>query len=517
MRFRILLWLFCIVASAPVYAGQGLLVAITWHDIVERRHYDPYAVTVEQFREQLSFLQKNGYHPVTLQQCIRMWQGQESLPPKAVLLTFDDGLDSYRKHALPLLREYGFPSVLSVVTAWVDGQNVPLEYRGKLMGWDSLKKVVREGRTEVVSHSHNLHHGVRANPQGNQAPAAVTHRYLGAKRGYEADTEFRQRVLADLQRSQQRLKAELGFVTPALTWPYGAWNSTVARVAGEAGMPVQLTLDPAPTRAADLPRIHRRTFYRYRSLAQLEEMLDARPRAPIRFIAFELDRLGTLPASRREQALSLLVERLGLLRATGLVIDPFTADGRAAYFPQQALPVKADLLGHVLHQVASRNSIQALYVHIPAAVPAGKVVALATALARISRVFGVILASNVSPSTWQQTLYAARRERPDIPVGIAQRLEKADAETALLVEIDPQLVEGDLQKAMRALERMSPSALFMVGNTADTPKEQLIDQLAHLRRLGVRNFGYAYDALERDVPPALDIVGEFKGHSRGKE
>ncbi len=42
------------------------------------------------------------------------------LPPKAVLLTFDDGYLSFYTRVYPLLRAFNYPAVLGVVGAWID-------------------------------------------------------------------------------------------------------------------------------------------------------------------------------------------------------------------------------------------------------------------------------------------------------------------------------------------------------------------------------------------------------------
>jgi len=506
-----------VLASSPVAAESPVLVSLAWHDIVPQRNSDPYAVTISQLREQLAYLRKSGYQPVSLEQCVRVWRGEAALPPKAVLLTFDDGLRSYEVHARPLLAEFGFPSVLSVVTGWVDGVRRPPEYRGKILDWGSLKRLAQEPGIAIVSHSDNLHHGVLANPQGNLAPAAVTHQYLNQTRRYESEQDYEQRVRGDLRRSKQRLIAELATAPPAITWPYGAWNSASARVAREVGMPLQLTLMSWQSDDRRLPQIHRQTFYRYRGIPQLEEMLDPAPRPPVRFIAIELDRIGTAPASQRERMLSALINRLTVLRATGLVIDPFTVDGRAAYFPQTALPVKVDLLSHVLHQVSERNAIQALYVRIPQTVPSSKVMSLATALARMAPVYGLVFASNVEAGLLQSVRFALQQRHSLVRVVTSRALTGALDDTAMLITVSPALSARELRRAIGTLPYVRSETLVMIDNHDSTPAAQIAEQMNRLRALGVRNFGYAHDAWDRDVPPVMSIIDAFQGHTIGKD
>ncbi len=159
-------------------AAEGAEIpAIAYHDIVEREGGDPSAVTRAAFLEQMAYLRERGYTPVSLAQLEAARRARAVLPPRPVLLTFDDGLESFRQIALPVLTRYGYPAVLSVVTAWADGHGIPPAYRGRVMSWPALREVARSPLVEVISHSHDLHRTIPSNPQGNEAPAGVTRRY----------------------------------------------------------------------------------------------------------------------------------------------------------------------------------------------------------------------------------------------------------------------------------------------------------------------------------------------------
>jgi len=150
---------------------------LAYHDILEKKGADPFEVTANDFARHMQYLKDEGYTPVSLSLIGRVHAGEASLPAKPVLLTFDDGLQSFVQYALPVLRQHGFPSVLSIVTAWVDGRAVPEAYRGRLLGWEALRALVDLPLVEIISHSDDLHHGIRSNPQGNEAPAGVTRAY----------------------------------------------------------------------------------------------------------------------------------------------------------------------------------------------------------------------------------------------------------------------------------------------------------------------------------------------------
>ncbi|UFS69108.1 polysaccharide deacetylase family protein [Geomonas sp. RF6] len=74
-----------------------------------------YLLQAEEFRAQMDFLKREGYHTLLLDEVL-----SENLPfGKAVVLTFDDGHDSNYHLALPILQEYGFRAEFFITTDWI--------------------------------------------------------------------------------------------------------------------------------------------------------------------------------------------------------------------------------------------------------------------------------------------------------------------------------------------------------------------------------------------------------------
>jgi peptidoglycan/xylan/chitin deacetylase (PgdA/CDA1 family) len=66
------------------------------------------------FRHQLEWLDRNGYQAVTLEQVQDAWYRGGTLPPKPVVLSFDDGYRPQFTFALPQLRKHGWAGVLNL-------------------------------------------------------------------------------------------------------------------------------------------------------------------------------------------------------------------------------------------------------------------------------------------------------------------------------------------------------------------------------------------------------------------
>ncbi|HET8565266.1 MAG TPA: polysaccharide deacetylase family protein [Solirubrobacterales bacterium] len=66
------------------------------------------------FRKQMDWLDRQGYEAVTLEQVEQAWYHGGTLPPKPIVLSFDDGYRPQYTFALPTLRRHGWPGVLNL-------------------------------------------------------------------------------------------------------------------------------------------------------------------------------------------------------------------------------------------------------------------------------------------------------------------------------------------------------------------------------------------------------------------
>jgi peptidoglycan/xylan/chitin deacetylase (PgdA/CDA1 family) len=88
------------------------------------------SATPEMFAQQMEYV-AHHYCVISVEQLLEALDGGEHLPPKAVMITFDDGYRDFIMHAWPVLRRLRLPSVLFVPTDVLDG-------RQHTMWWDRL-------------------------------------------------------------------------------------------------------------------------------------------------------------------------------------------------------------------------------------------------------------------------------------------------------------------------------------------------------------------------------------------
>jgi peptidoglycan/xylan/chitin deacetylase (PgdA/CDA1 family) len=98
-------------------AHTGPVPILEYHVLGEPEGEVPYPelyVSRPDFRHQLEWLDKHGYQAVTLEQVEEAWFEAGTLPPKPVVLSFDDGYRPQFTFALPQLRKHGWAGVLNL-------------------------------------------------------------------------------------------------------------------------------------------------------------------------------------------------------------------------------------------------------------------------------------------------------------------------------------------------------------------------------------------------------------------
>ena len=90
---------------------------LMYHVIARAPASAPYPqlfVAPADFRAQMAWLARHGYHGVTLRRAYDYWTRGYALPPRPVVLSFDDGYLSDYTDAMPVLHRRGWPGVLNL-------------------------------------------------------------------------------------------------------------------------------------------------------------------------------------------------------------------------------------------------------------------------------------------------------------------------------------------------------------------------------------------------------------------
>ena len=198
-------------------AGLGSApVVLCYHRVLPRagggRRLPDYAVTPEQFSEQMALLAAGGFTSLTLAEFQEVARGTRDLPERAVLITFDDGYADNYFVAWPIAQKFGLKINLFVCTGLVAEESVPAfetfsdceqtsreqfpEFWQPL-SWKQISEMISAG-VGLGFHSHN-HRNVARMPADD--------------------------LVADIDRGASLLRSRLARQPNAFAFPYGHYGS----------------------------------------------------------------------------------------------------------------------------------------------------------------------------------------------------------------------------------------------------------------------------------------------------
>lgn len=184
-------------------------------------------MTEANLRIQMNYLRDHGYHPITMQELYDYVTKGAPLPEKPVCITFDDGyLDSYTI-VYPLMKEYGFPWTLFLIT-----DDVGKPYNR--MTWDQLKEMANSHAVTIASHtlSHPKLHNLATRAEKEK----------------------------EIVEANKALKYQLGIDNVWLAYPYGDYDDEVIDICKKAGIKMAVTTDAGRVHVGSFPYDLKRAY-----------------------------------------------------------------------------------------------------------------------------------------------------------------------------------------------------------------------------------------------------------------
>jgi poly-beta-1,6-N-acetyl-D-glucosamine N-deacetylase PgaB len=481
------------------------LTIICWHDVRDQlldgfaQDPDMTAIDTRDLVAQFELLRGLGYTPIRLQQWLDAREGKATLPAKPVLLTFDDGYRSMHDKVLPLLALFQYPAVAAIVSSWIAPNDVPA---GKFMNAAQLNTLQASGWVELASHSHDLHQGVIANPQGNSQPAANARAWSRGQ--YESDAQYRSRVGLDLARSVQMLQAMAGVRPRAVVWPYGAYNDSAIDAATEQGFTVAMGLESGLNDSRLSPMKMRRILVETsmgltdfaRALLPGVSVAASSSTEPLPAASVAAQELGTIRAlrvsldsvvaaneSEQEEKLSALLEQVLDLGVNVVMLDTHSEQSES-YFPSRVGRMRADLLNRVSWQLRTRTNVKVFAVLPMDRLGCDSVVCaadIAQDLGRSTPLAGLVLegAASFSSAQLQEVYQAARHYHPELMTGRALTSLSFANTVELMRKVDFLFLPAQALATTPVASAMSNRLVVQASlNTQD---------LERLHRLGVRH------------------------------
>lgn len=205
---------------------------LMYHQVGDFPAMDTHRATYCDYRRfgtQMAYLKLGGYHVLRLDDALRCLRGEMPIPPRAVVLTFDDAYENFYEYAFPVLQKHGFPAMVYPISgmlgqpaAWLAADNhaTPL-----LMSAARLRQL-RAAGIDIGSHS-------------------VSHVRL--------TEQSIERIREEATRSKAELEDVLGERIDHFCYPYGSHDMRVVEAVAAAGYRSATTCERAPATCADDP------------------------------------------------------------------------------------------------------------------------------------------------------------------------------------------------------------------------------------------------------------------------
>ena len=147
-----------------------------------------YSVTPDNFAAQMKALHDSGYQTILPEQLYNYMVYDAPLPPKPIMLTFDDTQESQYSIGAAEMDKYGFKGVFFIMTISIN--------RPRYMSKEQIKKLSDNGH-EIAAHTWDHH---------------MVTKYAGEDWNIQ------------LQKPQQQLEEITGKPVKYFAYPFGLWN-----------------------------------------------------------------------------------------------------------------------------------------------------------------------------------------------------------------------------------------------------------------------------------------------------
>jgi len=162
------------------------------------------------FETHLDYLADEGYTTISLYQLYDALMTGASLPPKPIILTFDDGYVDHYEYVFPALLAHHFTGTFFVITGLADA-NHPAH-----LTWDQINEMAAAGMS-MEAHTKN-------------------HASL-----HERDRDF---LIYELLGSRESLTAHTGVEPRMLSYPAGRYDDLTLQVTDELNFSLAVTTHP---------------------------------------------------------------------------------------------------------------------------------------------------------------------------------------------------------------------------------------------------------------------------------
>lgn len=204
------------------------LPIIMYHHISKTdARLNDFTISPSQFEKDIIYLKEQGYETISIKQLLDYVYDNKPLPKNPIMITFDDGHESFYEYIYPLLKQYNLKAVLSVVGSYTDtyteneDHNISYSY----LNWKQINELADSGYVEIGNHTYDLH----TMDKGRKG--------CSKKQG-ESIEEYRKFLTKDVMSLQEKITNYTASDLKIFTYPFGRYTKETKEIIKELGFKV---------------------------------------------------------------------------------------------------------------------------------------------------------------------------------------------------------------------------------------------------------------------------------------
>ncbi len=207
------------------------LPVIMYHHISKKQKLlNDFAITPEQFEKDMLYLKEKGYETISVEQLLDYVYNNAPLPEKPVMITFDDGHESFYEYIYPILQKYDLKAILSIVGSFTDtySENEDHNIDYSYLTWKQINEMADSPYVEIGNHTYDLH----SLDKGRKGCS---------KKSGESVEQYKEFLTKDVLKLQDEILNYTSYNSNIFTYPFGRYSKETKEIIKELGFSVIFT------------------------------------------------------------------------------------------------------------------------------------------------------------------------------------------------------------------------------------------------------------------------------------
>lgn len=207
------------------------LPIVMYHQVTDTpKLWGKYAVSSAELESDFRYIKSKGYTAVTMAQVTAYCEGKGDLPEKPIIISFDDGYESFVTIVEPLLEKYDMRAVLAVIGSAADlftkVEDHHLDYSH--LSWPQIEKLSKNPRVELQNHTYDMHTGDKG-------------RKGCMRKSGESIQHYEAVIKTDIEKLQTLIYEHTGRRPDTMVFPFGAFSDETVEIVKAMGFKAVFT------------------------------------------------------------------------------------------------------------------------------------------------------------------------------------------------------------------------------------------------------------------------------------